>query len=67
MYSELVPKDPQQDKRRNYYRSYKQRTRQSETPEESQKRRECDRLHKASVKQTETPEQTSQRDSTQLQ
>ena len=26
MYSELVPKVPQQDKRRNYYRSYKQRT-----------------------------------------
>ena len=61
MYSELVPKVPQQDKRRNYYQSYKQRTRQSETPDESQKRRECDRLRKASVKQTETPEQTSQR------
>ena len=61
LYSELVPTVPQQDKRRNYYRSYKQRTRLSDTPEESQKRRECDRLCKASVKQAETPEQTSQK------
>ena len=61
MYSELVPKVPQQNKRRNYYQSYKQRTQQSETPEESQKRRQCDRLCKASVKHAETPEQTSQR------
>ena len=61
LYSELVPKVPQQEKRRSYYRSYRQRTRQSETPEDSQKRRQSDRLHKASVKQTKTHEQSCQR------
>ena len=61
MYSELVRPQCESSNRKNYYKSYRKRVRQSETPEQIYQRRESDRFHKASVKQTETPEQTSKR------
>ena len=61
MYSELVQPQYESTNRKNYYKSYRKRVRQSETPEQIYKRRESDRVHKASVKQTETPEQSSKR------
>ena len=61
MYSELVRPQYESTNRKNYYKSYRKRVRQSETPEQIYKRRESDRVHKASVKQTEAPEQSSKR------
>ena len=61
LYSELVPSEYEPSNRKNYYKPYRKRVRQSQTPEQIYQRRESDRVHKASVKQTETPEQTSKR------
>ena len=56
MYSESEPST-----RRNYYKSYKKRVRESETPDQTHKRRQCDREHKTSVRQGETYNQTTYR------
>ena len=45
MYSELVPSESEPSNRRNYYKSYKKRLTESETPEQTHKRRQSDREH----------------------
>ena len=59
LYSELVQSESQPSNRRNYYKSYRKRVRESETPDQTHKRRKCDRHYKASAKQTETYEETA--------
>ena len=59
LYSKLVPSESQPSKRRNYYKSYRKRVRESETPDQTHKRRKCDRHYKASARQTETYEETA--------
>ena len=59
LYSELVQSESQPSNRRNYYKSYRKRVRESETPDQTHKRRKCDRHYKALAKQTETYEETA--------
>ena len=59
LYSELVQSESQPSNRRNYYKSYRKRVRESETPDQTHKRRKCDRHYKASARQTETYEETA--------
>ena len=59
LYYELVPSESQPSNRRNYYKSYRKRVRESETPDQTHKRRKCDRHYKASARQTETYEETA--------
>ena len=67
MYSELVPsetKPPSEGKpsnRRNYYKSYMKRVRESETPDQAHKRRQSDREYKASLRHAETYNETAYR------
>ena len=61
MYFELVPSESEPSTRRNYYKSYKKRVRESETPDQTHKRRQSDREHKTSVRQGETYNQTTYR------
>ena len=61
MYFELVPSESEPSTRRNYYKSYKKRVRESETPDQTHKRRQCDREHKTSVRQGEAYNQTTYR------
>ena len=60
LYFEIVPAVSQKSNRRNYYQSHKQKTRQSETPEQTAQRIHSDNLHKKSSRADETPEQTKQ-------
>ena len=59
MYSELLPSESEPSTRRKYYKSYKKRVRESETPDQTHKRRQSDREHKTSVRQGETYNQTT--------
>ena len=59
LYYELVPSESQPSNSRNYYKSYRKRVRESETPDQTHKRRKCDRHYKASARQTETYEETA--------
>ena len=61
LYTELVPSESQPSNRRNYYKSYRKRVRQSETPDQTHKRRQSDRDYKASVRQAETYKETAYR------
>ena len=61
MYSELVPSESKPSNRRNYYKSYMKRVRESETPDQAHKRRQSDREYKASVRQAETYNETAYR------
>ena len=61
MYSELVSSESKQSNRRNYYKSYMKRVRESETPEQTHKRRQSDREYKASLRQAETYNETAYR------
>ena len=61
MYSELVPSESKQSNRRNYYKSYMKRVRESETAEQTHKRRQSDRDYKASLRQAETSNKTTYR------
>ena len=62
MYSELVPKVPQQDKTKNIITDHINKRRDNQKHLRRAKKEEsCDRLHKASLKQAETLKQTSQR------
>ena len=51
MYSELVLSESEPSNRRNYYKSYKKRVRELETPDQTDKRRQSNREHKTSVRQ----------------
>ena len=61
MYSGLVPSESKQSNRRNYYKSYMKRVRESETAEQTHKRRQSDRDYKASLRQAETSNETAYR------
>ena len=61
LYTELVPSESQPSNKRNYYKSYRKRVRQSETPDQTHKRRQSDRDYKASVRQAETYKETAYR------
>ena len=52
---------PKQNKRNNYYKSYRKRSRTLEAPEDTANRRQHDRIYKASTKETETKIQTERR------
>ena len=45
LYSELVPSESEPSNRRNYYKSYKKRVTESETPDQTHKRRQSDTEH----------------------
>ena len=61
MYSELVPSESKESNRRNYYKSYMKRVRESEIPEQTHKRRHSDKDYKASLRQAETSNKTAYR------
>ena len=59
LYTELVQSESQPSNRRNYYKSYRKRVRQSGTPDQTHKRRQSDRDYKASVRQAEIHKETA--------
>ena len=61
LYSELVPEELKQTNMTNYYRSYRQRARLLETPEQTSQRKNSDKLYRKTSRADETPQQTKER------